>query len=96
MAKINGIVSQLWKEPNEKNWVSFSKALKGSGIKYYKVIFANAGKLNKMQDLAKSYVELYDAKYRLVNKVPLFMKTGKKIDGATIYLKGLQVSNRVN
>src|SRR5271155_3747807 len=91
--KITNIVEKLWKEPVEKNWKAFASSLKKSGIKNYRVNFQNEGKLNKVQDLAKSFVELYDAKYKLVAKVPVFMKNGKKLTGATIYLMGLQVVN---
>lgn len=94
----NDIVSEaesLWKEPTDKNWKAFAAMLKGSRAKYYKIVFANEGKLNKMQDLTKSFAELYDAEYRLVTKVPIFKKDGKKLRGATIYLTGLQVLNVV-
>lgn len=92
--KIQAAADRLWKEQSDSNWDTFASALKGSGIKYYKVVFANEGKLNKMQDITKSYANLYDAKYGLVAKVPIFMKDGKRIRGATIYLTGLQVSNK--
>jgi hypothetical protein len=92
--KVEKAAEGLWKDPSEKNWRAFSTALKGSSIRYYRVVFQNGGKLNKIQDLAKSFAELYDAKYRLVAKVPIFKKEGKSIRGATIYLIGLQVSNK--
>lgn len=94
--KIDAIAAALWKAPSEKNWRAFASALKKSNIKYYKIIFANEGKLNKMQDITKSVAELYDAKYKLVTKVPIFKNEGKRTRGATIYLIGLQVSNRAN
>ena len=98
MAKTNikEIASTLWKAPTDQNWERFSKALKGSGIVYYKAIFANEGKLSKMQDLAKSSVELYDSKFRPITSVPIFKKEGKRLRGATIYLEGLKVSNLVD
>ncbi len=74
----------------------FSESLKKSGIKYYKIIFANGGKLNRMQDITKSVAKLYDSRYNLVTKVPLFVRNGKEIAGATIYLVGLSVCNREN
>ncbi len=92
MVKGTGIVDlagKLWKEPSKKNWETFAKALGKSPIEYYKIVFANEGKLNKMQDLTKSYAELYDSKHKVVTKVPIFIKNGKKVDGATIYLMGL-------
>ena len=88
------LAGKLWKEQSKKNWEAFAKALDKSPIEYYKVIFANEGKLNKMQDLTKSYAELYDAKYKIVTKVPIFKWDGKKIRGATVYLMGLQVLNK--
>ncbi len=94
MSKIKELSEALWKLPSQKNWAAFSKGLKSSGLRYYKIVFANEGKLNRMQDLTKSFVELYDSKYALITKVPLFRKTGNKVDGATIYLIGLSVSNK--
>ncbi len=93
MSNIEKLTEALRRTPNDKNWKSFSKNLKKSGIEYYKIIFANEGKLNRMQDITKSIVELYDSKYRLITTVPLFIKTGKKVDGATSYLIGLSVLN---
>ena len=95
-SKIEPLVAKLWDDPSEKNWKTFAAALKKSDIKYYKIIFANEGKLNKMQDITKSVAELYDAKYKLITKVPIFKKEGKRTRGATIYLTGLQVSNKAS
>ncbi len=94
--KITKATEQLWKNQSEKNWKAFSNALKGSPVKYYRIIFANEGKLNKMQDLTKSTAELYDSKYNLVTTVPVFKTQGKRLRGATIYLMGLSVYNKVS
>jgi hypothetical protein len=87
--KIIDLAGKLWREPSKKNWESFAKSVGKSPVEYYKIVFANEGKLNRMQDLTKSFAELYDTKHKLVTKVPIFMKNGKKVDGATIYLVGL-------
>jgi len=87
--EIVGLAGKLWREQSKKNWEVFAKALDKSPVEHYKIVFANEGKLNRMQDLTKSYAELYDAKHKVVTKVPIFMKNGKKIDGATIFLVGL-------
>ncbi|VVB76721.1 Uncharacterised protein [uncultured archaeon] len=92
--KVDAASEALWESPSEANWKAMQKALKGSGIEYYKIVFANEGKLSKMQDLTKSFAELYDGRYKLVTKIPIFMRAGKKMRGATIYLVGLQVYNR--
>lgn len=95
-ANIKEIAGTLWKAPTEQNWEKFSKALRGSGVVYYKTMFANEGKLSKMQDLTKSSVQLYDSKFRPITKVPMFKKEGKSLRGATKYLEGLKVSNLVD
>jgi hypothetical protein len=96
MAKtgISEIADTLWKEPSEANWKRFAKALPKSGIVYYRAVYQNGGKLNRAQDLTKSYVELYDSKEKLVAKVPIFKRDGGKITGATYYMKGLLTVNR--
>ena len=92
--KIKEAVEALWDDPQAKNWERFSKSLKGSGVKYYKVVFESENKLRKLDDLRDSYVALYDSKSKQVYKVPLIKKDGKKLRGATIYLKGLLNLNK--
>ena len=86
------IADMLQKEPNETNWEKFAKALKKSGIKYYRIVYVS---LKNAEDLTKSYAELFDAKGKLVTKVPIFKRdSGKKVEGATIHLKGLLNINK--
>ncbi|MFP3278240.1 MAG: hypothetical protein RXO43_01595 [Candidatus Micrarchaeota archaeon] len=86
------IADMLQKEPNETNWEKFAKALKKSGIKYYRIVYVS---LKNAEDLTRSYAELFDAKGKLVTKVPIFKRgKGKKVEGATIYLKGLLNINK--
>ena len=92
---ISEIAGALWKTQGKEQWERFAKGLKGSGLKYYRVVYANK-RLTKAQDLTKSYVELYDAKQKLVTKAPLFEKRGAKVSGATYYLKGLLTINKVS
>jgi hypothetical protein len=93
--KVDEASDALNKEPSENNWKRFSAALGKSGIRYYRMAWANEGKLNKMQDLTKSAAELYDQRYKMIAKVPIFVRNGKRIRGATKYLVGLQVLNKV-
>ena len=95
-SKLQDAAKSLWSEQSEKNWKAFGAALKNSNVRYYRIIFANEGHLNKMQDLTKSFAELYDARYKLVTKVPIFKSEKNRIRGATIYLSGLQVANGVD
>ena len=71
--KIKEVVEELWNDPQAKNWEKFSKSLKGSGIKYYKVVFERENKLRKLDDLRDSYVALYDGKSKQIYKVPLII-----------------------
>ena len=89
---ITKISESLWKNPSASNWESLAKSLPKSGVKYYRVVYQK-GKLANTEDLRDSYVELFDAKERLVSKVPVFRKEGKGVRGATIYLKGLLNTN---
>jgi len=90
------IAEQLWKDPNEKNWEAFTRALKKSQIKYYQTVYIN-DKIRRLRDLKQSYAELYDGKYRVVTKVPVYKKASKGgIEGATIYLMGLLNANKVD
>ncbi len=91
---IKATVDALWKEPGKGNWERFAKALPKSGLMYYRVVYENGGKLNRAQDLTKSYAELYDSKQKVVIKIPIFEKEGRKITGATYYMKGLRTINR--
>jgi len=93
MAKdMENVGKLLWENPSEKNWKTLASSLKKGGIVYYRVFFEK-GKLNKTQDLRRSYAGLYDKKENLVAKIPIFKREGKRIEGATIYLKGLLILN---
>ncbi|MDE1846120.1 MAG: hypothetical protein KGH53_02475 [Candidatus Micrarchaeota archaeon] len=90
----NEIAQRLWKDQSEDNWKELAASLKKDNVKYYKVFFEKKSKLNKIEDLRKSYAQLYDSKYRSVAKVPIFKKGKNGMEGATIYLKGLMVNNK--
>ncbi len=92
---MEGIAEELWKSPTGSNWEKFSKVLPKSGLKYYRVVYQKK-KLQKAEDLTKSYAELYDSKQKLVVKIPIFERKGAKAVGATHYLKGLLTINKVD
>ncbi len=83
----------LWKKPSEDNWKQFSNKLKGNAT-YYRVVFEH-GKIKKNEDITKSFVEIRNSERKILCKVPLFVREGKNLRGATIYLKGLQILNGV-
>ncbi|MCL4365435.1 MAG: hypothetical protein M1569_01005 [Candidatus Marsarchaeota archaeon] len=88
MESINNIINTLNRDPSKPNWEKFSKMRKKSGIKYYSIRFSKS-KVSRPEDLRKAYADLYDAKENLAYAVPIIMSEGKRIRGATIYLKGL-------
>lgn len=90
---INDIINALNRDPSKANWEKFSKTCKGSGIKYYSIRFSKA-KVSRLEDLRKAYADLYDAKENLAYTVPIIMFEGKRIRGATVYLKGLNNLNK--
>ncbi len=89
MTKFEDTVEKLNKDPSDQAWGAFAKELGKSKAKYYKTFYPP--KIKKMQDLVKSYVILYDAKYTILAKLPVYKKGTKgRIEGALIYLKGLE------
>ncbi|MGC8710047.1 MAG: hypothetical protein ACP5RF_00315 [Candidatus Micrarchaeia archaeon] len=92
---ITGAAELLYKDPSEKNWDKFASMLKKANIKYYRVIYQK-GSLKNVEDLTKSYAELYDARENPVVRIPIFKKGAKGVEGATIYLKGLLNLNKVD
>jgi len=82
----------LWEDPSEENWNKFREILKRSKAKYYRVKYEKS--LGTTEDLRKSYAEIFDSKYNIIAKVPIFKKVGSKIEGATINLEGLLNANK--
>jgi hypothetical protein len=90
---LGSAAKQLWKSNGEKDWQKFRNILKKSKAKYYKIVFEK-GKVATKEDLRDSYALLYDAKFKEIAKVPIFMVKNKGIEGATIYLEGLLNTNK--
>ncbi|MEM3212309.1 MAG: hypothetical protein QW091_02350 [Candidatus Micrarchaeaceae archaeon] len=88
MNKLLEAAAALNNNPSEANWKAFSSALKKSKARFYKITYER-GAFKEAEDLKKSYAEIYDSKKKRIAKVPIFKKTKKAIEGATIYLKGL-------
>jgi RNase H-fold protein (predicted Holliday junction resolvase) len=86
-------VKRLNGEQSESNWKSLASTLKKSGIKYYKVGYAAS--LDGESDLTKAHVKLYDKKHSEVYTIPLIVMDGKRIEGATRFLIGLEINRRV-
>ncbi len=86
------VVERLGARPDEKHWEVFRKYLLRSRAKYYKVFFPR--KLKNKQDMKEAYAVIYDAKYLPMFRIPITMTVGGKMQGATIYFKGLLNTNK--
>jgi hypothetical protein len=93
MPGIETAVVALKSKPTRANWERFSKALKTSDIRYYSIKF-DRSRVNSREDLRKAHAELYGASERLAYDIPIVIEEGRKIRGATIYLKGLLNLNK--
>lgn len=88
----NKIVEELNRNPDRRHWEAFRDCLSKSGAKYYKAFFPK--KLKKRGDLLAAYVIVYDQKYIPMFRIPIMMKTGSKVKGASIYFKSLINTNK--
>lgn len=91
-AKENRTAADLEANPDKKHWGLLSAYLKKSKAKYYKVFYPK--KLKKLDDLKSAYAVIYDSKYIPMFRIPVTMKVDGKLQGATIYLKGLLNTNK--
>jgi RNase H-fold protein (predicted Holliday junction resolvase) len=91
-AGLDAAVRKLNAEQSEANWESLASALKKSGIRYYKVAFPSG--LNGESDLTKANIVLYDREYAPKYKIPVILRSGNRIEGATRYLIGLEINRK--
>ncbi len=89
---LEAMAEKLWKDPSEKNWEAFRKVMLNSQARYYRTTYVN-GKIRNLNDLKKSYCELFDAKYNVIAKVPVYKKIPNSIEGALWYLRGILNAN---
>lgn len=91
MAIVEAAVA-LQKGPSRENWKRLAEELEGGKVKYYSISFGGS-KLSGKDDLTKAEARLYDSKKRKVAAIPIFVKSGRKVEGALIYLRGLSILN---
>lgn len=89
----NDLIKELNSNPTEKNWELFLKKAKKDRAKYYSVIYPKG--IKDRLSLRESYAVIYDNRYKQMYKVPIIKNTKKGIEGATMYLKGLEVNRKV-
>jgi hypothetical protein len=85
-------IDEFNRNPDERNWGLFMKRMKKDNARYYYVVYP--GSLKGKMSLKDAYAVVYDGKYRQLYRVPI-IKSGKNgIEGATIYLKDLDVNRK--
>ena len=92
-SKKDSFMDEFNRNPSEKNWDLFAKRLKRDRAKYYYVVYPKG--IKDRLSLKDAYLIIYDSKYRQLYRIPI-IKSGKNgIEGATIYLKDLEVNRRM-
>jgi hypothetical protein len=86
------LISQLEASPTEANWKKAVPKLLKEG-KYYYVFYPKEVKAS--MNLTEAYAVIYDKKYKSLYKIPIIKKVGKEIEGATWYLKGLEINRSI-
>lgn len=91
--KGDSFMEEFNRNPDEKNWALFGKKLGKDKAKYYQVIYPT--EVRDRMNLKKAYAVIYDSRYRQLYKIPIIKNTKKGIEGATVYLKDLEVNRKV-
>lgn len=86
------VISALNSDPSEENWKSAIPKMLKEG-KYYYVFYPDG--VNEERSLLEAHAVIYGSDKKILYKVPIVKKSGKKIEGATIALKGLQINRSV-
>ncbi len=93
MAGISEEAATLSSKPTRANWERFARSLRESKAAFYSIRYSG-GKISSKEDLRDAYAQIYDSKEKPIARVPVVIEDGKRIKGATIYLKGLLNLNK--
>ncbi|MDE1865030.1 MAG: hypothetical protein KGH94_00100 [Candidatus Micrarchaeota archaeon] len=92
MANRPDIIEQLEANPSEENWKKAREKILKEG-KYYYTFYPDG--VQGSMSLKGAYVIIYDKNHKNLYKIPISKKAGKKIEGATWYLKGLEINRSI-
>ena len=90
--KEDPFITEFNKNPDEKNWELFKKKMVKYKAAYYYVIYPSS--LKGRLSLRDAYAVIYNKQYKQLYRVPIIKTAKKGIEGATIYLKNLDVNRR--
>jgi hypothetical protein len=86
------IIAQLVANPSEENWKKARTKILKEG-RYYYTFYPKA--VQGSMSLKGAYVVIYDKGFKSLYKVPISKRVGNKIEGATWYLKGLEINRSI-
>lgn len=89
----SAFIAEFMKNPDKAHWQEFAKICEGTKARYYAVVFP--GGLGGKADLSKAYAIIYNAARKPLYKVPIIIRNGKSIEGATIMFRGLALNRSV-
>ena len=78
--------------PTERNWELARESILKKGKYYYP--FYPSGVKGK-GSLNDAYVVIYDKSYKSLYKLPIMRRLGSGVEGATWFLKGLEINRRL-
>lgn len=85
-------IAELEANPTEQNWERAREKILKEG-KYYFIFYPK--ELKGKASLLDAHAVIYGKDRRSLYKIPVIKKTAKGIEGATIYLKGLEINRRI-
>ncbi|MDE1871448.1 MAG: hypothetical protein KGI06_04395 [Candidatus Micrarchaeota archaeon] len=85
-------IGEFSRNPDERNWGLFRKRMLKDRAKYYYVVYPSS--LKGKMSLREAYAVIYDGSYRQLYRIPIIKETSKGIEGATMYLKELDVNRK--
>jgi hypothetical protein len=88
----NDIIAELKANPSEENWKKASAKILKEG-KYYYAFYPNG--IQGSMSLKGAYAVIYDGRMRSLYNIPVTKRVGKRIEGATVYLKGLEINRSI-
>lgn len=91
-ARKSSFMDEFSRNPDERHWDAFKTKMKKDRAKYYYVIYPKDVKSS--MNLGEAYAVIYDGRYRQLYRVPIIKKTNKGVEGATYYLKDLEVNRK--
>lgn len=92
-SKSMSFIREFNKNPDERNWKTFSKKLVKDRAKYYYVVYPDGPKSKSR--IREAYAVIYDARYRQLYRIPIIRITSKGTENAMAYLKNLDVNRKM-